>query len=105
MVRLKALPSKTRLRVPASPRLRIGVDTGGTFTDFVFELAGRREIFKLPSTPGDPSLAVTAGISRILKLLPYPLRNIEIMHGTTVGTNALLATSRRADGFDHDRRI
>lgn len=77
-------------RVPASPPLifRVGVDTGGTFTDFVFDLNGRPEIFKLPSTPADPSVAITNGLRRILKLTAP--ENFEVIHGTTVGTNALL---------------
>jgi N-methylhydantoinase A len=82
-----------RLRVSRSRRppvpLRIGVDTGGTFTDFVFELNGRREIFKLPSTPSDPSIAITNGLHRILELIGAE-KNFEVVHGTTVGTNALL---------------
>jgi N-methylhydantoinase A len=74
----------------SSPRvpLRVGVDTGGTFTDFVFDLNGHPEIFKLPSTPNDPSLAITDGLRRILQLTGA--QNFEVIHGTTVGTNALL---------------
>ena len=70
------------------PRFRIGVDTGGTFTDFVFEQNGRLEIFKLPSTPADPSVAISNGLSRILQLTGS--QTFEVIHGTTVGTNALL---------------
>ena len=85
------VPPSPNRRVPRSLyKLRIGVDTGGTFTDFVFDLDGRREIFKLPSTPGDPSIAITAGLGRILELTGATLRQIEVVHGTTVGTNALL---------------
>ncbi len=82
---------RSRPPVTASPRrsLRIGVDTGGTFTDFVFELHGRREIFKLPSTPSDPSIAITNGLRRILELTGAE-SSFEVVHGTTVGTNALL---------------
>ena len=68
---------------------RIGVDTGGTFTDFVFELHGRREIFKLPSTPEDPAIAITNGLRRIVELTGTDA-TFEVVHGTTVGTNALL---------------
>ncbi|MFQ5843943.1 MAG: hydantoinase/oxoprolinase N-terminal domain-containing protein, partial [Planctomycetota bacterium] len=60
--------------------LSVGVDTGGTFTDFV---AGER-VFKVRSTPADPARAVLEGIAGIEG---GPLR---IVHGTTVGTNALL---------------
>ena len=75
----------------ASKRLiRVGVDTGGTFTDFVFEQDGRLNLFKLPSTPSDPSLAIQQGLSRICAETSSRLDQIEIVHGTTVGTNALL---------------
>jgi N-methylhydantoinase A len=70
--------------------LRIGVDTGGTFTDFVFDLHGRRQIFKLPSTPADPSVAITSGLRRILEITGTKPASVEVVHGTTVGTNALL---------------
>jgi N-methylhydantoinase A len=71
-------------------RVRVGVDTGGTFTDFVSEANGRLQVFKLPSTPRDPSLAITEGLRRIADLTGAPLKDIEVVHGTTVGTNALL---------------
>jgi N-methylhydantoinase A len=75
----------------ASKRLiRVGVDTGGTFTDFVFEQDGRLNLFKLPSTPADPSLAIQQGLTRICAETGSRLNQIEIVHGTTVGTNALL---------------
>src|ERR1044072_9807968 len=70
--------------------IRIGVDTGGTFTDFVFERDGRVELFKLPSTPSDPSLAIQQGLARICSESGVQLSKVEVVHGTTVGTNALL---------------
>ena len=70
--------------------IRIGVDTGGTFTDFVFEQDGRFNLFKLPSTPSDPSLAIRLGLERICAETGTQLNKIEVVHGTTVGTNALL---------------
>ena len=75
-------------------RVRVGVDTGGTFTDFVFEVKGRLQIFKLASTPADPSLAITEGLRRIAEITSVTLGDVEVVHGTTVGTNALL--QRRA---------
>src|SRR5882724_8689139 len=82
------------LRNGRSPKrvrgVRVGVDTGGTFTDFVFETNGQLEIFKFPSTPSDPSLAIAAGLRAISEKTGARLRNIEVVHGTTVGTNALL---------------
>ena len=75
----------------ASKRLiRVGVDTGGTFTDFVFAQDGRLNLFKVPSTPSDPSLAIQQGLTRICAETGSRLDQIEIVHGTTVGTNALL---------------
>ena len=70
--------------------IRIGVDTGGTFTDFVFERDGRVTLFKLPSTPSDPSLAIRQGLDRICAETGAKLDGLEVVHGTTVGTNALL---------------
>jgi len=70
--------------------IRVGVDTGGTFTDFVFERDGRLNLFKVPSTPSDPSLAIQQGLARICDETGARLDRIEVVHGTTVGTNALL---------------
>jgi N-methylhydantoinase A len=68
-------------------RYRVTVDTGGTFSDFVYldEDTGRVAISKIPSTPDDPSRAILQGIET--------LRAADVSyfcHGTTVGTNALL---------------
>jgi N-methylhydantoinase A len=70
--------------------IRVGVDTGGTFTDFVYEREGQLQLFKLPSTPSDPSLAIREGLDRICSKIRVPLAATEVVHGTTVGTNALL---------------
>jgi N-methylhydantoinase A len=67
--------------------IRVGVDTGGTFTDFVFEQDGQIQLFKIPSTPSDPSLAILQGLAQIRGEANIKL---EVVHGTTVGTNALL---------------
>ena len=75
---------------PALYRTRVGVDTGGTFTDFVFEAEGELRIFKLASTPDDPSRAIIEGLRRIAAETGSRLSEIEVVHGTTVGTNALL---------------
>src|SRR5919112_1273440 len=45
-------------------RVRVGVDTGGTFTDFVYHAGGRARVFKVPSTPDDPSRAIAEGLRR-----------------------------------------
>jgi len=66
--------------------IRIGVDTGGTFTDFVIFARGILTTKKLPSTPADPSLAILEGLREFLDI---PGR-VMVIHGTTVATNALL---------------
>lgn len=84
----------TTLRKRRSPNrsavVRVGVDTGGTFTDFVFEINGKLRIFKLASTPADPAQAIIAGLRRIAEITTTDPGNLEVVHGTTVGTNALL---------------
>src|ERR1043165_8092262 len=89
MVTVKNRVQSTKNKVQSS-KSRVGVDTGGTFTDFVFEQDGRLNLFKLPSTPSDPSLAIQQGLERICAETGSRLDQIEIVHGTTVGTNALL---------------
>jgi N-methylhydantoinase A len=74
----------------APVRVRVGVDTGGTFTDFVFESGRGLRLFKIASTPADPSAAIAEGLKRIALETGVRLRSIEVVHGTTVGTNALL---------------
>lgn len=71
-------------------RVRVGVDTGGTFTDFVYVSGGRARVFKVPSTPDDPSRAIVEGLRRVARETGVGLRELEVVHGTTVGTNALL---------------
>ena len=77
--------------------LRIGVDTGGTFTDVcVFdEATGEVHVRKVSSTPDDPGRAIIQGVSELLAQLGE--RSIAevsyFAHGTTVGTNALLTGS------------
>jgi N-methylhydantoinase A len=65
---------------------RIGVDTGGTFTDFVALVDGRLETAKVLSTPDDPSRAITEGLEE----LGLDSARVDLVHGTTVGTNAVL---------------
>lgn len=71
-------------------RVRVGVDTGGTFTDFVYVAGARARVFKVPSTPDDPSRAIVEGLRRVARETGVGLRGLEVVHGTTVGTNALL---------------
>ena len=72
---------------------RLGVDVGGTFTDLLLvnEETGDLARVKIPSTPGDPSQGVLAGIQRILEQNEVSPKSIShLMHGTTVATNAVL---------------
>ncbi len=70
--------------------MRVGVDTGGTFTDFVYQVGSDLRIFKVASTPDDPSRTISDGLRRIVDESGVALTSIEVVHGTTVGTNALL---------------
>ena len=72
---------------------RIGVDVGGTFTDFAISNAvtGDYLYFKVPSTPADPSVAIVEGITQILDLFKIaPAEVGYIGHGTTVATNMII---------------
>src|SRR6266540_4735633 len=74
-------------------RLRIGIDTGGTFTDVVAfdEQTGELTTTKTPSTPDDPAEGFMAGVEKVLGLLGADASAIgAISHGTTVATNQLL---------------
>ena len=72
---------------------RIGIDVGGTFTDFtmVDEQSGAVHFHKVPSTPHDPSEAIQQGISDMLDAHHVPVREVShIGHGTTVATNLII---------------
>ena len=71
---------------------RVTVDTGGTFSDFVYlnEETDEVTVAKLPSTPDDPSRAILAGVEVLLARGVKPDDIFYFCHGTTVGTNALL---------------
>lgn len=83
------MTASSRATLRRSP-LRIGVDTGGTFTDFVAFWQERQLAFKVPSTPHAPAQAILQGITRILTEWPEAAAHTQIVHGTTVATNALL---------------
>ena len=74
-------------------RLHIGVDVGGTFTDFVVTIGGenRTILHKLPSTPERPDRAIIDGIREVLAAEGLAAAGVShLAHGTTVGTNALI---------------
>ena len=73
--------------------VRIGIDTGGTFTDVVAldTATGRMVTTKTPSTPADPARAFVTGLRAGLELLGAGEADVEgVVHGTTVATNHLL---------------
>ena len=63
----------------------ICVDTGGTFTDFIYKDGNEWGVYKLLSTPSNPAEAVLAGIRHIVKEGKF-----RVIHGSTVATNAIL---------------
>jgi N-methylhydantoinase A len=77
-------------------KYRIGIDVGGTFTDFLLTSEdGTSEIYKVLSTPDDPSIGLMNGLEEMAKSkglsLSEFIKDIEtIVHGTTVTTNAVL---------------
>ena len=72
---------------------RIGVDSGGTFTDVCLfdEDSGKVEIWKVSSTPDDPSRGITTGVVEGLDQVGKTAKDLSFLgHGTTVATNALI---------------
>ena len=67
--------------------LWIGIDIGGTFTDFVVDASGDQSLqrFKILSTPSNPAEAVLQGLTQLSQTA-----NRHIVHGSTVATNAIL---------------
>src|SRR5262245_47487569 len=73
--------------------LRIGVDVGGTFTDFTVldERDQGIRFFKVPSTPGDPSEAIEQGLRDMIAAFALDAAQISYLgHGTTVATNIVI---------------
>lgn len=80
-------------RSPSTARARIGIDVGGTFTDFVLFDPDRNLFFehKQTSIPADPSRAVSLGLSALLAKSGLSASDIEVLvHGTTLGLNAII---------------
>jgi len=77
----------------AAPRFRIGIDTGGTFTDIVSvdSATGAMRVTKVSSTPTNPAIGLVRGVNEILKPAGGTADDVAgLAHGTTVATNALL---------------
>ena len=68
----------------------LGIDTGGTFTDFVLLDGQDIRIHKVLSTPDSPEHAILQGIKDLNIDLDAPDNDLYIIHGSTVGTNAVL---------------
>jgi N-methylhydantoinase A len=75
----------------------VGVDTGGTFTDFVLWREGRLRLLKLPSTPDAPERAIVEGVRQLLP--EPPAQGFTLLHGTTVGTNCILERTGARTAF------
>ncbi|MBW3633010.1 MAG: hydantoinase/oxoprolinase family protein [Chloroflexi bacterium] len=74
-------------------RYRLGIDTGGTFTDatLIDEVTGNIAIAKVPSTPADPAVGFLAASDRILREQGVAPEHVGyLVHGTTVATNAVI---------------
>ena len=72
---------------------RVGVDSGGTFTDLCLfdDSTGSVEVWKVPSTPDDPSRGIAAGVEEGVARVGAGLNQVGYFgHGTTVATNALI---------------
>jgi N-methylhydantoinase A len=81
-------------RTDRDRELRIAIDTGGTFTDCVWVEDGVLKTLKVFSTPDDPSRAIAEALNKIAGTTPgtstTKRKALTLLHGTTVGTNALL---------------
>jgi N-methylhydantoinase A len=83
-------------------RVRIGIDTGGTFTDVVAvdEATGQITTTKTPSTPVDPAEGFLNGVRKVLGLMGLDGGSVTaVSHGTTVATNQLLEGKLDRIGF------
>lgn len=72
---------------------RVGIDVGGTFTDFTLFASdsGKIFFFKVPSTPHDPSEAIETGLRQMLENLSFSPAGVSYLgHGTTVATNIVI---------------
>jgi len=84
---------------------KIGIDVGGTFTDFLLiSEEGESEIYKVLSTPDDPSIGLIEGLAEMARTHKIPLERFikkvkTIVHGTTVTTNAVLTRKGAKTGL------
>lgn len=96
MVRKSHRLLRGKERLGAHLGLQVAIDTGGTFTDCVWMERGQLKTLKVFSTPEDPSRAIAEALEKIAAAerdgLPVLAQTttLTLLHGTTVGTNALL---------------
>ncbi|MEM9248076.1 MAG: hydantoinase/oxoprolinase family protein [Pseudomonadota bacterium] len=82
--------------------IRIGIDVGGTFTDFTLFDAGNGTLnfFKVPSNPADPSEAIENGLRQMRDVFGYrPAEVTYLAHGTTVATNTVIQRNGARTGL------
>src|SRR3990172_12360492 len=82
--------------------MRIGIDVGGTFTDVVLvnDATGQIHYAKTSTTPGNLADGVLAGIEKVLAIAKKSIDDLAyIVHGTTIGTNALIEKSGARTGL------
>ena len=82
--------------------MRLGIDIGGTFTDFVLldDESGRITTYKCLTTPRDPSDAIEEGICELTKQVPSCVDDLqEIIHGTTLVINAIIERKGACTGL------
>ena len=71
--------------------IKVGIDTGGTFTDVVMNTNDEIHTHKILSTPQNPATAVLQGIRELLSMVGLSRETaLEIVHGSTVATKSLL---------------
>ncbi len=90
---LFTLFGKSARKRTTSMNHKLGIDVGGTFTDFVLldESTGEIIVHKCLTTPGDPSDAAVDGIQELTKRVPgLPQKLAEVIHGTTLVINAII---------------
>jgi N-methylhydantoinase A len=91
-------PAESEGTQPASGRWRIGIDTGGTFTDLVaVDANGSLRLIKVSSTPWEPSIACFEALSRAGTEVSGDIDSFVL--GTTIATNALLQRKGRTTLF------
>jgi N-methylhydantoinase A len=99
---LSSHPDRARETPRTDMTYRIGIDIGGTFTDFALlePRTGRTTIHKRLTTPSDPARAVLEGTQKLLAQQKASMAEVEtIMHGTTLITNATIERRGAVTGF------